>query len=135
MRYEDGSLDPYPKQDRSPIIECRRLVYAKTMPVLEQISELLSLPETGAGAPTLARVEDTLTEGYAEALALEAERLRLERRLGSIAREANGGDASTVAESLVTISERITDADGELTRLRALLARLHDRARILRRRS
>jgi hypothetical protein len=110
-------------------------VYAKTMPVLEQITELLDLPETGAGAPTLARVEDTLTEGYAEALALEAERLRLERRLGALAREATGGDASTVAVHFATISERITDADGELTRLRALLAKLHDRARSLRRRS
>jgi hypothetical protein len=134
-RYEDGSPDPYPAQDRRLIIGCRRLVYAKTMPVLEQITELLSLPETGAGAPTLARVEDTLTEGYAEALALEAERLRLERRLGSLAREASGGDASTVAERFVTISERITDADGELTRLRALLSRLNERARSLRRRS
>jgi hypothetical protein len=110
-------------------------VYAKNMPVLEQISELLSLPETGAGAPTLARVEDTLTEGYAEALALEAERLRLERRLGALAREANDGNASTVAENLATISERLTDADGELTRLRALLSRLNERARSLRRRS
>ena len=105
------------------------------MPVLEQITELLSLPESGAGAPTLARVEDTLTEGYAEALALEAERLRLERRLGAVAREAGECDVSNVAESLATISERITDADGELTRLRAVLARLHDRARSQRRRS
>jgi hypothetical protein len=104
------------------------------MPVLEQISELLSLPETGARAPTLARVEDTLTEGYAEALALEAERLRLERRLGALARGVTPGDAE-VAAHLATISERITDADGELTRLRALLAKLHDRARSLRRRS
>jgi type II secretory pathway component PulM len=40
-----------------------------------------------------------------------------------------------VAERFFTISERITDADGELTRLRALLARLHDRARSLRRKS
>jgi hypothetical protein len=104
------------------------------MPVLEQITELLSLPESGAGAPTLARVENTLTEGYAQALALEAERLRLERRIGALAREVNGGDASLVAERLATISERLTDADGELTRLRALLAKLHDRARSQRRR-
>lgn len=42
--------------------------------MLEQIEELL-----GAEEPTLARMEDTLTEGYAQALALEAERWRLER--------------------------------------------------------
>jgi hypothetical protein len=47
-----------------------------------QIEELLS-----ADAPTLARMEDTLTEGYAKALALEAERWRLERRIGEVARE------------------------------------------------
>lgn len=104
------------------------------MPVLEQITQLLSLPETGADAPTLASVEDTLTEGYGQALALEAERLRLERRLGALAREANGGGTPDVAERMATLSERLTDADGELTRLRALLAKLHDRARSLRRR-
>jgi hypothetical protein len=105
------------------------------MPVLEQITELLNLPESGTGAPTLARVEDTLTEGYAEALALDAERLRLERRLGVLAREVHDPDARYVAERMATLSERLTDADGELTCLRALLARLHDRARSLRHRS
>jgi hypothetical protein len=43
----------------------------------QQIEELLS-----ADAPLLARVEDTLTEGYARAPAIEAERWRLERRIG-----------------------------------------------------
>jgi hypothetical protein len=102
------------------------------VPVHEQIAELLSLPQTGEGAPTLASVEDTLTEGYAQALALEAERWRLERGLGDVAREAHNGDASEVATTLAMLSERITSASGELARLRALLARLHDRARSLR---
>ena len=47
-------------------------------------------PQTGASAPTLARLEDTLTEGYARALALEAERWRLERRIGEVARTVAG---------------------------------------------
>jgi hypothetical protein len=102
------------------------------MPVHEQIVELLDLPQTGAGAPSLDRVEDTLTEGYAQALALEAERLRLERRLGDIAREARNGDASEVASRIAALSERLTTAHGELALLRALLATLHDRARVLR---
>jgi hypothetical protein len=34
--------------------------------------------------PALAHLEETLTEGYAEALVLETERLRLERRLGDL---------------------------------------------------
>ena len=46
----------------------------------QQIEDLLT-----AESPTLARVEDTLTEGYARALAIEAERWRLERRIGEVA--------------------------------------------------
>jgi len=94
---------------------------AKTM--LEQIEELLS-----ADAPTLARMEDTLTEGYAQALALEAERWRIERRLGEVARE--GG--TDVAEELKLLGSRLNRADGELTQLRSLLGTLHERARTVR---
>jgi hypothetical protein len=54
--------------------------------VVQRIEELLEAPATGASAPTLARLEETLTDGYAEALALEAERSRIERRIGEVAR-------------------------------------------------
>ncbi|MGH3008433.1 MAG: hypothetical protein ACRDLM_03370 [Gaiellaceae bacterium] len=76
------------------------------MPLQDEIAELLRLPEDGAGAPTLATLELRLTDGYAEALSLEAERLRIERRLGEV--------------------------DGELERLRPLLQSLKARARTLR---
>ena len=103
------------------------------MVVQEQIVELLGLPERGAGAPSLDRVEDTLTAGYAEALALEAERWRIERRLGEVARRPNndqpGGD---LAAELKTLAARLKSADGELARLRALLGSLRDRARTMR---
>lgn len=102
------------------------------MPVEDEIAELLGLPQTGAGAPSLARVENTLTEGYAQALALEAERWRLERTLEDAARVAGDGDAAEVAKRIATLSESLTSADGELTRLRTQLATLHDRARLLR---
>jgi hypothetical protein len=102
------------------------LAMAQEQPnVSQQIEALLEAPTSGADAPTLARVEETLTEGYAEALALEAERLRLERRLGEVARE---GSADPGAE-LTSLGRRLTTADGELTRLRALLSSLHDLAR------
>ena len=97
--------------------------------VLEEIRELLSAPAEGAGAPTLARLEDTLTEGYAQALALEAERLRLERRLGEVAREAGGGDPSRLTAELALLASRLTSADGELAKLRALLGSLYERTR------
>lgn len=89
----------------------------------EQIEELLS-----ADAPTLARMEDTLTEGYARALALEAERWRLERRLGEVAREGR----TDVGEELRSLGTRLTHADGELAELRSLLGTLHERARAVR---
>ena len=88
-----------------------------------QIEELLS-----ADAPTLAHMEDTLTEGYAKALALEAERWRLERRLGEVAREGR----PDVGDELRTLGIRLTRADGELATLRSLLGSLHERARVVR---
>ena len=86
----------------------------------QQIEELLS-----ADAPTLARMEDTLTEGYARALALEAERWRLERRIGEVAREGR----TDIGEELKSLGTLLTHADGELTKLRGLLGTLHERAR------
>jgi len=89
----------------------------------EQIEELLS-----ADAPTLARMEDTLTEGYARALALEAERWRLERRIGEVAREGR----TDISEELRSLGTRLTHADGELANLRSLLGSLQERARVVR---
>ena len=93
--------------------------------MLDQIEELL-----GSEEPTLARLEDTLTEGYAQALALEAERWRLERRVGEVARVG-----PTDFEELQSLGTRLSRADGELATLRDLLGRLHERARLLRKAS
>lgn len=96
------------------------------MPVHDQIAELLSLPENGKGAPTLAALEEKLTDGYAEALALEAERLRIERRLGEVVR---GSGEPLGGRELELLSQRLSAADGELARLRGLLRSLQERAR------
>jgi hypothetical protein len=96
---------------------------------MEQIQELLNAPTSGAEAPSLARMEETLTEGYAQALALDAERWRLERRLGEVARSVEGSDGSRFVDELATLARRLTSADGELTRLRSLLGSLHERTR------
>jgi hypothetical protein len=91
--------------------------------MLKQIEELLD-----AEAPPLARMEDTLTEGYAQALALEAERLRLERRIGEVAREGR----DDVGDEIRSLGSRLSSADGRLTELRSLLGTLHERARTAR---
>lgn len=93
------------------------------LPMVQQIEQLLAAAE-----PSLADVEETLTQGYAEALALEAERLRLERRLGEVARSATADHAAEIR----LLGTRLTSADGELHRLRTVLGTLRDRARVLR---
>ena len=92
-------------------------------PMVQQIEDLLS-----ANAPSLARVEDALTEGYAQALQLEAERLRLARRLGEVARNPEGDQG----DELRTLGSRLRRADGEIEKLRSLLGSLSQRARTLR---
>lgn len=93
-------------------------------PPRDEIAELLGMPENGAGAPSLDAIEARLTDGYAEALALEAERSRIERRLAEVARDAGEVSAHSVAAELVALSERLDTADGELARLRSLLLKL-----------
>jgi plasmid stabilization system protein ParE len=100
--------------------------------LFDDIRQLLDAPDQGDGAPSLARVEETLTTGYAHALALDAERWRLERRLDEVvAHAAQGGDQA--AAELVTLTTQLSSADGELEDLRAMLRPLRLRAAQLRR--
>jgi hypothetical protein len=80
---------------------------------------------------SLACVEDTLTAGYAHALALEAQQLRLERQLFRLAREL-GDDRDVVADEAADLTQVLTDVEIELKSLRRLLVTLRDRARELR---
>ena len=94
----------------------------------EEIRTLLDAPPTGDDAPSLDDIEHTLTSGYASALALEAERLRLERRISAVAAKL-GEEASDLRHSeLLKLGQRLSAADGDLSRLRALLASLRSRA-------
>jgi hypothetical protein len=102
------------------------------VPLQEEIAELLRLPEDGADAPSLDAIESTLTDGYAEALALEAERSRIERRLGEVVRDAGEVSAHSVATELAGLSKRMERADDELARLRSLLGNLQARRRLAR---
>jgi len=97
-----------------------------------QIEQLLGAPTSGARAPSLAHMEDTLTEGYAHALALEAERWRLERRLGEAAHELAGPSVPRLADEIASLAKRLRSADGELSELRMLLGSLHKRTRTVR---
>ena len=100
--------------------------------LLEQIDELLAEPPAREAPATLARLERTLTDGYAHALSLESERWRLERRMTELAEELDEGNSELKAKELVQMSRRFSLAGLELRRLRGTLAKLRDHATVVR---
>src|SRR5690348_4694963 len=96
--------------------------------LLERIRELVDEPVGPERDALLARIEHTLTDGYARALALEAERLRIERRIGQMAAEIRHGDGERKAQEISALATRLSDADGDLAQLRGELQTLRRRA-------
>jgi hypothetical protein len=90
---------------------------------MAEIRSLLDLP-AGAELPPRADVENTLTSGYAYALALEQERLRIERALRAVVRSSDRADQDEIAD----LSWRLAQADQELAGVRAILASLRAQA-------
>jgi hypothetical protein len=82
---------------------------------------LLAPHRTDPSEPLLTDMEHTLTDGYARALELEGERLRLERQIGELAHRLEGLDQ--VGE-LRGLAERLRNADDDLAGLRDLLVAL-----------
>lgn len=99
--------------------------------LLPRLKALLDAPPEGEGAPSLSYLENSLTDGYARALALEAERARVARHIGELAAR-QGDDAEEKTRELSALSERLAGADSELVRLRNTLRALSRRATALR---
>ena len=78
--------------------------------LIERLRSLIDEPGDEPGA-----VEHTLTDGYARALALEAERRRAEARVRELA-----GEAEALGEQRV-LKVRLEQIDGDLAVLRGLL--------------
>jgi ABC-type phosphate transport system auxiliary subunit len=95
-----------------------RFVVAETDALIEELAQ----PRDRAA------LEDALTRGYAQALSLEAERLRLDRRITALAAGLVSESASARVAELADLARRRTSTDGELTRLREAL--LLSRARL-----
>lgn len=100
--------------------------------LLEQIDELLAEPGSAGEPATLARLERTLTDGYAHALVLEAERWRLEQRLSELAGELHEGDQERKSQELAQISRRLSSNGTALQGLRSTLTRLRSHATAVR---
>jgi hypothetical protein len=104
----------------------------ETANLYEEIRALLDEPPGAEETGFLDRLEHTLTDGYARALALEAERVRLERRMGELAGGLHETSGDGHAAELASVARRLADAEEELTRLRDVLGSLRDRARAVR---
>ena len=96
--------------------------------IQDDIRSLLESPPSGDDAPSLAHLEHTLTSGYARALALEAERRRIERQLADVASRLGDEATDEDASELAQLGQRLSVADDDLSRLRGLLASLRLRA-------
>lgn len=92
-----------------------------------RLEDLLSALARG-DHPGRARVEETLTDGYAWALKLDAECTRLERRIGTLAAELDHGSSERQARELSSAARRLARARRELVALRGLLSLLRAEA-------
>ena len=96
--------------------------------IQDEIRTLLDAPPSGEKAPSLDDIEHTLTAGYASALALEAERWRLERKIAEVAAQLGGKPRRDEHSELTQLGQRLSVADGDLSNLRGLLTSLRSRA-------
>lgn len=98
----------------------------------DEIRTLLDAPAAGDEAPSLGDIEHTLTAGYARALALEAEQWRLERRISEVAAKLGEQTTEPQHSELATLGQQLSEANGDLSYLRDLLASLRSRANAVR---
>jgi hypothetical protein len=93
---------------------------------MTEIRSLLDVP-AGTDAPSRDEVENALTTGYAYALALEGERLRIEGRLRTLLRTA-GDWGKPATDEAAELTSELARADQEIAGVRALLSSLRAQA-------
>lgn len=79
-------------------------------------------------AGDLDQIERTLTDGYAHALTIEAENMRLGRQIAEVTQGLQRGDTIRKARELSTLARRLDGNTGDLERLRTALADLRRHA-------
>jgi hypothetical protein len=105
-----------------------RILATLAVMIQDEIRDLLDAPPTGDDAPSLDAVEHTLTAGYARAMALEAERWRLERQIAEAAAKLGDDVPERPTAELADLGRLLSATDGNLAQLRALLSSLRSRA-------
>ncbi len=92
----------------------------------DRIRTLLQAPVDGRRSRE--RLERTLTDGYANTMALEADRLRIERRIADVASELTDTNREKKTKELASLSNRLSKTIDDLESLRMMLAALRDHA-------
>src|SRR5215210_3072605 len=92
-------------------------------PLLAEIASLLAQAEVEDDP---VRLERTLTDGYARALSIEAERSRLQRRIGQITESLGRNGTSQISE-ISLLATRLDAQACTLEHLRDELGRLRQR--------
>src|SRR2546421_7561971 len=87
--------------------------------ICQKVSALIAAP-TG----DIEEIERVLTDGYAQALRLEAEKWRLEKRMSEVAQGLQRGDTEQKVRELSTLAKRVDANTGDVAELRSLLADL-----------
>jgi hypothetical protein len=87
--------------------------------LLDAIGSLLESPARDAE-----QIERTLTDGYAHALSLEAERWRIQKRLGAVAATIQVGDVARKTKEVSELAQRLESQNVALLHLRELLTQL-----------
>ena len=92
-----------------------------------RLEDLLAALESGTH-PGRAYLEETLTDGYAWALKLDAECARLESSIGMLAAELDHESTEQQARELSRTARRLARSRRDLAALRRLLAALRTEA-------
>ena len=100
--------------------------------VIDDIRELLTAPRPADATLFLEQLDATLTAGYAHALQLEAERWRLERRIGEVAATLVDDKRKLDTDELASLARQLTAANEAIASLRTLLTSLRDRRSAIR---
>ena len=97
--------------------------------LLEKINALLATSKLlGSSKSDLDQIENTLTDGYACALSLDAEQWRIEKRISEVAQEIQHGDTAKKVVELGTLASRRDQNARDLLKLRLLLTELRRHA-------
>src|SRR5689334_14323110 len=95
--------------------------------LLDEIAALID-----ASDRDLNRIERTLTDGYARALTLEAEKSRLEKRMREVTHDLARPDGGDLTGELTSLVRRLDGNADELSHLRGRLGDLRRHADALR---